>query len=66
VQRLQRHLQHLQHLPVQRYKTLTWDRGHVMAAQHGFTVATDIPMFFCDPQSAWQRGTNENTNGLLR
>ncbi len=63
VQRIQRPLQHL---PAELCKTLTWDRGHELAADKAFTLATDIPVYFCDPQSPWQRGTNENTNGLLR
>ena len=55
-----------QKLPEQLYKTLTWDRGKEMAAHKDFTIATDIDVYFCDPQSPWQRGSNENTNGLLR
>jgi IS30 family transposase len=59
-------IKHAHKLPRELYKSLTWDRGKEMSDHQRFTLATDINVYFCDPQHPWQRGSNENTNGLLR
>jgi IS30 family transposase len=56
----------VKHLPAGLMSSLTWDRGTELADHKRFSVATDVTVYFCDPQSPWQRGSNENTNGLLR
>jgi IS30 family transposase len=59
-------IQHAMKLPQELYKSLTWDRGKELADHKRFKLATDIQVYFCDPKNPWQRGSNENTNGLLR
>ena len=59
-------IEQAQKLPRELYKSLTWDRGKEMADHQRFSLATDVKVYFCDPQQPWQRGSNENTNGLLR
>lgn len=59
-------IKHAHKLPHELYKTLTWDRGKEMADHKRFNLATDIKVYFCDPHNPWQRGSNENVNGLLR
>ncbi|USX18644.1 IS30 family transposase [Oxalobacteraceae bacterium OTU3REALA1] len=59
-------IQHAIKLPQELYKSLTWDKGKELADHKRFKLATDIQVYFCDPQNPWQRGSNENTNGLLR
>jgi IS30 family transposase len=59
-------IKHARKLPEELYQSLTWDRGKEMADHKRFTLATDVQVYFCDPQNPWQRGSNENTNGLLR
>src|SRR3954454_14997733 len=57
---------HIRKFPEQLRRSLTWDQGKEMSGHKRFTVATNVQVYFCDPRSPWQRGSNENTNGLLR
>lgn len=57
---------HIRKLPQELRRSLTWDQGSEMARHKAFSVATNVQVYFCDPRSPWQRGSNENTNGLLR
>lgn len=59
-------IENARRLPQELHQSLTWDRGNEMAAHKRFTLTTEIQVYFCDPQNPWQRGMNENTNGLLR
>jgi len=59
-------IKHAHKLPRELYKSLTWDRGKELAEHKRFSLATDIDVYFCDPQHPWQRGSNENAKGLLR
>ena len=59
-------VRHVRMLPRELRQTLTWDRGMELPRHKEFSIATDVDVYFCDPQSPWQRGTNENTNRLLR
>ena len=59
-------IKQVHHLPRELKKSLTWDRGLEMAHHKDFSIATNVDVYFCDPRSPWQRGTNENTNRLLR
>ena len=59
-------IERVKKLPINLCKTLTWDRGSELASHKKFTVATNMKVYFCDPRSPWQRGTNENTNRLIR
>jgi len=59
-------IKHAHKLPTELYKSLTWDRGKELADHQRFSLDTNIDVYFCDPRSPWQRGSNENTNGLLR